>query len=191
MGGSELSFAALTPERWADLETLFGPQGACGGCWCMWWRIPRAEFNRQQGEGNRLALRALVESGVVPGILAYADGRPVGWCALQPRVEYPALARSRVLKAVDDAPVWSVTCFYVAKGHRRQGITVKLLEAAAAHARAHGAAVLEGYPKDPQSGEKQPDAFIFTGMLSAFLQAGFSEVARRSPTRPTMRKDLS
>lgn len=190
MTETEFTFAPLTPERWTDLESLFGPQGACGGCWCMWWRIPRAEYDRQRGEGNRQALRSVVESGVVPGLLAYAGGQAVGWCALQPRADYPALARSRVLKAVDEAPVWSVTCFYVAKGFRRKGLTVRLLNAAAEYARAQGAAILEGYPKDPPAGASQPDAFVFTGLMGAFLQAGFTEAARRSPTRPIMRKTL-
>lgn len=176
----------LTPDRWPDLEALFGPRGACGGCWCMWWRIPRAQFEEQKGEGNRRMMQALVEGGKIPGILAYLDGRPVGWCALAPREEYPTLARSRILRPVDDRPVWSVTCFFVAREARGMGLTVRLLEAAVAYARSQGAGVVEGYPVDT-GGARRPAPFVYTGLASAFRQAGFVEVARRSPTRPIMR----
>lgn len=187
---SDLSFAPLTPERWADLEKLFGPRGACGGCWCMYWKLPRREFESLRGEGTRQALKALVESGEVPGLLAYVDGEPVGWCAVGPRDRYPGLARSRILKPVDDLAVWSVVCFFVARKRRRQGVTVALLEAAADYAQRHGAKILEGYPVAPRK-ESTPDVYAYTGTLSAFLKAGFIEVARRSETRPLMRRDLA
>jgi GNAT superfamily N-acetyltransferase len=178
-----------TPDRWADLEALFGAKGACAGCWCMWWRLPRPEFKRQKGEGNRAALKAVIDRGTVPGLIAYVDGRPAGWVALAPREDYPPLARSRVLRPVDDRPVWSVVCFFVARPYRRQGLTVRLLEAAAGFARERGAAMLEGYPVEPKQGA-MPDVFAFTGLPSAYRQAGFQEVARRSPTRPIMRLPL-
>ncbi|GAB4506196.1 MAG: GNAT family N-acetyltransferase [Anaerolineales bacterium] len=182
----EWSLHPLTPERWHDFEALFGPRGACGGCWCMWWRLTRAEFDRMKGEGNREAMRALVESVRVPGILAYAGGMPVGWCSVAPREEFGALARSRVLRPVDDAPVWSVVCFFVDKAHRRRGLTVALLRAAVDYAAAHGATVVEGYPTDPKKADA-PAAFLYTGTVSAFRKAGFVEVARGSPSRPIMR----
>ncbi len=182
----ELHFHPLTPERWPDLERLFGARGACAGCWCMWFRLARAEFERAKGEGNREALHALVESGPPPGILAYAGEEPVGWCALAPRAQYPLLARSRILKPVDDAPVWSIVCFFVARKHRRQGITVELLRAATRYARERGARVVEGYPVEPKAGGS-PDTFVYHGLASAFRRAGFTEVARRSETRPIMR----
>ena len=181
-----LTFHPLTADRWNDLEALFGERGACGGCWCMWWRITRSEFDRQKRDGNRAALRQLVESGTVPGVLAYLAGEPAGWCAVQPRSEYPALQRSRVLKPVDAEPVWSVTCFFVARRFRRMGLTVRLLAAAAEYAAQHGATLLEGYPVLPRSASA-PDPWLFTGTLTAFQQAGFTEVARFSPIRPIMR----
>src|SRR5262245_38185484 len=107
-GGESLECHPLTAGRWADLEQLFGERGACGGCWCMVWRLPRKQWEAQKGAGNREALRALVEGGEAPGLLGYLDGRPVGWCAVAPRPNYPALARSRVLAPVDEEPVWSV-----------------------------------------------------------------------------------
>lgn len=185
----EIAIRPLTPARWADFEELFGPRGACAGCWCMWPRLPAAEFTRGKGAGNRRAMKRIVDDGAQPGLLAYAGREPVGWIALAPRAEYVRLARSRVLRPVDDRPVWSVVCFFVAKGHRRQGLTVKLLEAAAAWAKKRGARLLEGYPVEPRRGEL-PAAFAWTGLPGAFQAAGFTEVARRSPVRPILRREL-
>jgi len=131
-------------------------------------------------------MKKLVSSGVVPGILAYAGGEPVGWCAIQPRPSYPALERSRVLSPVDDEPVWSITCFFIARPHRARGVSVELIKAAVAHARRSGVRIVEGYPVEPRKG-RMPDAFAWTGLPTAFRKAGFAEVARRSPTRPIMR----
>jgi hypothetical protein len=85
----------------------------------MTWRLPRAEFNRNKGDGNREAFHNLVRKSPAPAILAYADGKPVGWCAVAPREAYPALGRSRILKPVDSQPVWSISCLFVEKSHRR------------------------------------------------------------------------
>src|SRR5947207_1112336 len=103
-----LTFQPLTPKRWADFEALFGDNGACGGCWCMFWRLPRAEFQAGKYAGNKAAMQKIVRDGAEPGVLAYEGRQPLGWCAVAPREEYVALARSRVLKSVDETPVWSV-----------------------------------------------------------------------------------
>jgi len=184
-----LTICPLTPDRWTDLETLFGARGAYGGCWCMWWRLKRSEFDQQRGEGNRLALKSIVESGEVPGLLAFIEHQPVGWCSVAPREAFSALDRSRVLARVDEQPVWSIVCFYISKPYRRQGMTVKLLQAAIEYARQQGAHILEGYPNEPKKGS-QPDPFVYTGLVSAFRKAGFTEVLRRSETRPIMRYNL-
>ena len=181
-----LEFHPATPDRWRDLEALFGPRGAVGGCWCMWWRLKRSEFDKRQGRGNQRALKKIVESGEEPGIIAYAGGQPIGWCAVAPREAYPVLDRSWTLKRVDDRPVWSVTCFFIAKAFRRKGVTVALLKAAIDYARQRGATIVEGYPVEPRKGS-MPDAFAFTGTASAFHRAGFAEMLRRSETRPIMR----
>ncbi len=181
-----LAYRPLTPERFEDFEALFGERGACGGCWCMWWRLARPEFERGKGAGNRRAMKKIVTSGEVPGILAFAGDEPVAWCALAPRERYSRLARSRVLAPVDEEPVWSIVCFFVARSFRRRGITTGLIEAAVAHARRHGARVVEGYPVSPRKGA-MPDAFAYTGLPSAFERAGFREVLRRSETRPIVR----
>jgi len=192
MQAATVTYRPLTAANWADLESLFGPRGACGGCWCMAWRLPRAAFNRGKGEANRSALHALAEQGAgqgrEPGILLYRDGVPVGWCSVAPREEFVTLARSRVWAPVDDAPVWSVSCFFVAKGHRNQGLSVELLKAAIEFARGKGARVLEGYPQELD--EPLPASFIWTGLAAAYRKAGFREVLRRSEKKPIMRYEM-
>lgn len=176
----------LIPARWRDFTALFGERGACGGCWCMLWRLPRRQFEAQKGNGNRDAMRALVDAGVVPGLLAYRGRTPVGWISLGPRPDFPALERSRLLRPIDDQPVWSVTCLFVHKEHRRTGVSVKLLRAAIAWVKRQGGRCVEGYPQEP--GRKDmADVFAWTGIASAFRAAGFAEVARPSPTRPILR----
>lgn len=184
-----LKFRPLTADTWQNFETLFGKKGACGGCWCMWWRRSAKEFEANKGEANRRAMRKLVSSGHVPGIIAYLDGEPIGWCSVAPRLHFPRLERSRILKPVDDKPVWSIVCLFIAKSHRKKGISVELLKAAVRFARKHGAKIVEGYAADPRKG-KTADAFAYHGPVSAYRSAGFVEVARRSPTRPIMRKRL-
>lgn len=177
----------LTAERWPDLERLFGPRGACGGCWCMYWRLPRKVFEANLGEANRCALLDLSKCDPAPGLIGYMGDEPVAWCALGPREAYPVLERSRVLKRVDDLPVWSVVCFFVARRWRHRGLTVRLLSAACEYAAQHQAVLVEGYPVAPAAGKTPADVFVYTGLASAFSQAGFIEVARHSPTRPIMR----
>jgi GNAT superfamily N-acetyltransferase len=182
---SKSDFHPLTPDRWPDFETLFGERGACGGCWCMWWRIPRSQYNKQKGEKNKRAMNALVEAGEVPGILAYLEGRPAGWCSVAPRESFSGLERSRILKPVDEQPVWSIVCFFIAKEYRRKGLSIKLLKAAIEFVRQRGGRIVEGYPVE--SKKDQPDAFVWTGLATAFAKAGFKEVERRSESRPIMR----
>ncbi len=155
----------------------------------MWWRIPRAQFREERGEGNRRALQRYVGGGHVPGLLAYDGPRPVGWVAVEPRESYVRLAASRDLAPVDAAPVWSITCFFVARSHRRRGVTRLLVKAAVAHARAGGATLLEAYPREP--GETSAAPSLYTGVASTFRALGFEEVARRAPARPILRLALS
>jgi len=181
----ELEYHPLTPERWDDFEELFGEHGAYNGCWCMWWRISRARFQKQVGEGNRLAMKAIVDSGEVPGILAYHRGRAVGWCSVAPRERFASLERSPRLKRVDERPVWSVVCFYMAKDYRRRGLMRHLLEAAVAYAREMGAEVVEGYPVDVP--ERLSGSSGFMGLKPVFLAAGFREVSRSGEHQTIMR----
>jgi len=195
MGGNlsrapRVSFSPVTADRWNDLEALFGERGACGGCWCMAWRLPRRDWEAGKGETNRRALRAIVAAGHTPGVLAYRGNEPVGWCAVAPRHEYVSLAGSRILRPVDDTPVWSISCLFLRKDHRRVGLSSRLLRAAVDLAATKGAQVVEGYPVEPYRADA-PAAFLWTGVPSAFLHAGFSEVARRSRTRPIMRFEIA
>lgn len=185
-----------------DFETLFGPNGACAGCWCMFPRLRQKDYEAGKGDVNHQRMRELVESGATPGLLGYlaetgtgGDARstenrtPVAWISLGPREEFVRWKNSKVLAPVDDKPVWVVVCLFIAKGYRRTGISVEMLKAAGEYAKSQGATILEGYPTDP-AGKKKPDAWVWTGLQSAYEKAGFVEVARRSPSRPIMRLNL-
>jgi GrpB-like predicted nucleotidyltransferase (UPF0157 family)/GNAT superfamily N-acetyltransferase len=185
----QLEYRPLTPETWPDFEQLFGPKGAAGGCWCMWWFKRGKDFWSGQGEDNRQALQAMVAGGRVPGLLAYAEGKPVGWAAFGPREGYTRLQYSKVLARVDEKPVWSLVCFFVARGWRRKGVTSGLVIAAIEAIRAQGGQVVEAYPVEPGQANTA-DAFVFTGLASSFRKLGFVEAARRSETRPIMRLAL-
>jgi hypothetical protein len=177
----------LTASRWDDFEFLSGTRGACGGCWCAYWKLTNKEFQAGKGNANHWLQKKIVHSGKIPGLLAYADGVPAGWVAVEPRQDYPRLAHSRILASPDDLPVWSVPCFFISRQFRRQGLTLTLLRAAIDHVTLMGGTILEGYPVDPGINRNMPPVFAYTGVYSAFMKVGFIEVARRSPTRPIMR----
>jgi GNAT superfamily N-acetyltransferase len=156
----------------------------------MHWLLPRAVFERQKGSRNRAAMRRLVARGTEPGVLAYLNDEPVGWCAVAPREQYARLERARVLRRIDGTPVWSIVCLFVAAHHRRHGVSIALIEGAAQFAAARGATIVEGYPVD--AGEREmPPVFAWTGTAAAFAAAGFAEAARGSPTRPIMRRHFA
>ena len=186
---SALTIAALSPDRWDDFERLFGVRGACGGCWCMYPRLSHQEFEAGKGEPHRRAMRKLVNSGRVPGLIGYADDEPVAWCSIEPREALATLARSRILAPLDEVPVWSIVCLFVSRPWRRRGVSVQMITGAVAHAASSGAVCVEAYPVEP----KKPlaPAFAWTGLAAAYRQAGFIEVARRSVTRPIMRRSLT
>jgi ribosomal protein S18 acetylase RimI-like enzyme len=172
----------VTANRWDDLVALFGPRGGTRGCWCTVNRHRGPAPTLAQGAQNRALMRRLVESGAEPGVLAYRAGVPIGWCSVGPRSDFARLSTARTLAPVDDRPVWSIVCFYVKGGQRRRGVGRALLGGAVRHAAARGARVVAGYPLDLLSG-----ATSNTGSLRMFLDAGFVEVARRSPGRPIVR----
>jgi GNAT superfamily N-acetyltransferase len=178
-------FEPLNKNNWKDFEMLFGVKGACGGCWCMSWRLRAADFNKNKGDAHRKAMKGLVKKSS-PGILAYANEKPTGWCAVAPREEYLRFENSKLLQRVDDKPVWSVSCFFIAKEFRRKGLSLPLLKAATDFAFDKGAEIVEGYPIDAKKG-RMPDVFVWTGLASVFEKAGFKEVLRRSEGRPIMR----
>ena len=181
----------LTDQTWADLEELFGLPGGSivRGCWCLYYRkVGQVGIGKPQASSNKAELHGLVRSGVVPGLVGYADGSPVGWISLGPREDYRRLERSRVMKPVDDTLVWSIVCAYVAKRYRGKGYQHKLLAGAIDYARDQGVRMLEAYPVDKP--ERSHDDFMFFGSRSLYERAGFHEVVRRSPTRVVMRRGL-
>ena len=185
----------LTPERWPDLEGLFGRSGAAYGCWCMDFRRTASEMSRSTAADNKADLARLAATEPAPGLLAYHGGEAVGWVGLGPRVSFARLMRSRTLTAVDDVPTWSIVCFFIARARRGQGVAIALLDGAVAYAQAARAPAIEGYARD--AGHDRLDADrAYPGTVTLFARAGFREVARyapagRGPDRVTMRKDLA
>jgi GNAT superfamily N-acetyltransferase len=183
----------LTPERWGDLEAVFLAKGCsmARGCWCMYYRESgrvRPPEGVSVAEDRRRRLRELASAEPPAGLIAYHGDAPVGWVAVSERSNYPRLARSPVAKPIDDLPVWSVVCFVVPSAYRGRGVARALLRGALAHAEAHGAVALEGYPVDrPGRGQA---GMLWSGVRTMFEREGFVEVARRRPERPVMRRAL-
>jgi GNAT superfamily N-acetyltransferase len=191
-----LEIHPVTADRWEELAAFFGRSGAFSNCWCTWWRQTGAEFSAgvaDQGHGNRALMRSLVEAGSEPGLLAYRDGRPVGWVSVAPRPQFGRILRSRrVGPPADEAAderVWSVVCFWIPRSERGKGVATELLGGAIEQARARGARAVEAYPVDA-SGERHPAANLFTGTLAMYLRAGFTEVGRPRGSQLVVRRSL-
>lgn len=183
----ELTFEPLTTENWGRFEQLFGPRGACGNCWCMYYRLSKSDFTEGKFEdGNKLAMKDIVGSGKPAGILALFEGEAIAWCAFAPREDFPKLARSRVHKPIDDQPVWSIPCMFIRKDFRRNGISVELLKGVTGYARKQGIRIVEAYPTIPTQ-EALPDSFAWIGLYKSFERAGFQIVDRKSVNRPMVR----
>jgi len=181
-----LTARPLTPERFGDIEEVFGDAGAARRCFCMHWRRPDGGFPDNRPTRDRFADR--VNDGRAPGLIGYLAEVPVGWVQVGPRDEFPTIERSRLLKPVDEAEAWSINCFVTRVGYRRRGIATALLTAAMAFARDQGADLVEGYPVD---GERSSAVDYFTGTLRMFQDEGFVEILRRNPTRPIVRLSVS
>jgi GNAT superfamily N-acetyltransferase len=179
----------LTAERWDDVATLFGEGGDPKTCWCMFWRLRSKDWSFGTAGEARDGLHRLVDEGrdPAPGLLAYEDGRPVGWVSVAPRTDYQRLVHSKVRPPIDDTPVWSIVCFVVSKAARGRGLTTVLLDAASAYARDHGAPALEAYPVDPGDGRVSA-ALGYTGLLSTFEAAGFRVVQAVDSPQSTVRR---
>jgi GNAT superfamily N-acetyltransferase len=172
----------LTPDRFRDMETVFGVRGVARQCFCMHWRRPDGGYEDRKDNRERYA--EVVEAGPPPGLIGYIGGDPLGWVQVGPRDLFPTIRRSRLLKPVDDVDVWSINCFVVRAGNRRQGIGTGMLAAGIAYARSRGAKVAEAYPVD---GERSSVVDYFTGTLGMFAEQGFTELIRRKDSRPIMR----
>jgi GNAT superfamily N-acetyltransferase len=182
----KLKIQSLTPNLWPALEDLFGDNGACNGCWCMYWRIGKA-YGKRPRTKNKRAFHEIVKKGPPPGLLAFDGDLAVGWCQLTPRDVLPWLDRAWRLRRVDEVPVWSISCFYIRKGYRSQGVTAALIAAALKTAKSADAPALEAYPLDATL----TNSSSWTGYASTFARAGFRIVARHTPPRPIMRRDLT
>lgn len=181
-----LTCTPLTPERFGDLEAVFGDRGVTRSCFCMHWRRPDGGFGDERDNRDRFA--DVVSAGPPPGLIGYVDGSPLGWVQVGPRDEFPTLGRSRLLKPVDDVEPWTINCFVVRVGHRSQGIGKGLLEGALAYAASQGATIIEAYPVD---GERASLVDYYTGTLGMFSEHGFTEVIRRNDSRPIVRLSLT
>ncbi len=183
---------------WLHIQRLFGPRGACGGCWCMHWRVPKGgkQWEAVRGEPNRRAFKRLVESGKVSGILAFDGKKPIGWCSFGERIDFPRLDRMKAYRSGDSGSekshrVWSINCFFLAKGYRGKGISVLLAEVAVRAIHRRRGRIVEAYPATlTRDGNKLPEAFTFTGPETVFQRLGFKEIQRLAPSRPLYRLDL-
>ncbi|MBV7336782.1 GNAT family N-acetyltransferase [Chloroflexi bacterium TSY] len=182
----ELVFKPVALSEWDDLEILFSALPAPSMCWCMYWKKTRSEWWGQT-ETNKASLKASIESGMVPGILAYRRGQVAGWCSIAPRSEFPSLDRSHTLKRIDDEPVWSITCFVIGKQHRRTGVGTALVQEAISHAVRNGARIIEAYPLCNEGGKRRMEGESFMGFASTFERLGFKQVSNRSDVRNIMR----
>ena len=176
----------LTSNNWNDFETLFGPKGAYGGCWCMWWRLPRKEFEAGQGQKNHDAMKAIVDSGLVSGLIAYKDNQPCGWCSVAPREQYSTIERSRVLVRTDDKPAWSLVCFFIDKNFRGQRLSEKIILGAIEYVKSQGGKIIEAYPVNIHKENMSPVS-TFTGIPTVLEKVGFVEVNRPSKSKIIMR----
>lgn len=190
MSITDITCTTLTIDNWNQFENLFGEKGACGGCWCMYWRLKRSEFEKNKGVRNYSLMKNYVKDGFIPGLIAFDGNDPVGWCSIGKRTDFSTLSRSRILKKIDDQPVWSIVCFFVKKEFRYKGVSTILIEACKDFVIKQGGSIIEAYPIEPKK-DKMPDVFAWTGFASSFRKAGFIEVKRRSETRPIMRFALS
>lgn len=209
--GPALEIHALSAKRLPDLAALFGEGGDPRWCWCSFYRVrgpswnyaPRATRIAPNRAVMTDAVRTTAAAGRAPGLVAYRDGKAVGWVSVGPREDYDRLGHSKVLAPLDERPVWSIVCFVVGKSARGQGVAHALLDAAITYAQEHGATLLEAYPIEPaehrlsrpSKGGRVPDGYAFAGTVSMFERAGFKVVARRqlnrtTPVQPIVRRRI-
>lgn len=184
----------VTPDRFEDFADVINRSRRATHCWCTSHRLTPREID-ELGQGSReAAMRRLTEREHPPGVVAYRDGQPVGWCNVGPRAEITRLVRSKLIRPVDDVPVWSIICVIVHTGYRRTGVAHQVIDGAVAYARSHGAPAVEAYPVDPPGRMEQTMAFV--GTRAMFERAGFSVIGTTSAVagglpRLVMRRDLT
>ena len=184
---TQLTFEPLTKTNWIKFVQLFGRNGACGNCWCMYYRLNKSDFQEGKAEeGNKTAIMELVWQDQPTGVLGLYEGQAIAWCAFAPREDFIKLEKSRVHKRIDDKMVWSIPCFYIDKKFRRLGVTVELLKGVIKYAEEKGIKIIEAYPSIPTQ-EKLADSFAWIGLYKSFERAGFEIVDRTSKNRPMVR----
>ena len=176
-----LEIHALTNDRWSDLATLFATSPVTRSCWCMWPRVAVGEMHTRTADRNQRELQAAVKAGRVAGLIAYADGEPVGWCSVGPRSDY-----GRFFSETDTEPAWLVACLFLRDSHRGRRIGSALLDAAVAYAGEQGAVAIEG---PPRGWRPVDDPASLEGVLRMFREAGFRDATDPQPPA-LMRKDV-
>ena len=194
----ETTFHPLTPDRWDDLVALFETDSMTRNCWCMFTRLTGAELREFKAPQRRQMFEQLVKqgkkTGVAPGILAYQDGKPVGWLAVAPRAMTPGWNSGKKSSAVEaeadaaDPACWGASCFFVRSGHRKQGLTADMLDAGIELAKKGGASRLEACPMNDE--DKRSPVGMCVGPKRIFERAGFTKVLERKAGRPLMRLKL-
>jgi GNAT superfamily N-acetyltransferase len=188
---SKLIVEPVTKANWNKLVELFGEKGACGNCWCMYYRLSKADFiEGKVDDGNKNAIKELVLKNKPVGLIGMLDGLPVAWCAFAPREDFIKLDKSRVHKRIDDKEVWSIPCLFINKNYRRYGVSVQLLKGAIKYAAEKGIKIIEAYPTIPTQ-DNIPDSFAWVGLFKSFERAGFKIVDRTSRNRPMVRYYIS
>jgi GNAT superfamily N-acetyltransferase len=184
---NQLTFEPLTKSNWNKFISLFGEKGACGNCWCMYYRLSQSRFREGKTEnGNKEAMKKIVWDNKPSGILGFYEGQAIAWSAFAPREDFMRLEKSRVHKRIDSKKVWSIPCFFIDKNVRRNGVSVELLKGVIKYAETHGIEIIEAYPTIPTQ-EKLPDSFVWIGLYKSFERAGFEIVDRTSKNRPMVR----
>jgi len=184
---NQLTFEPLTKANWNKFVQLFGNKGACGNCWCMYYRLQKSDYQEgKTDDGNKEAMKELVWEDKPTGILGFYEGQAIAWCAFAPREDFIKLENSRVHKRIDNKSVWSIPCFFIDKNFRRHGVSIELLKGVIRYARYVGIKIIEAYPTTPTQ-EKLADSFAWIGLYKSFERAGFEIVDRTSKNRPMVR----
>ncbi len=184
---SKLTVEPVTKNNWHKFVNLFGTKGACGNCWCMYYRLSKADFKEGKiDEGNKRAIKEIIWDKNPVGLIGLIDSQAIAWCAFAPREDFIKLEKSRVHKRIDDKAVWSIPCFFIDKKFRGSGVTVQLLKGAIKYAKEAGIKIIEAYPTIPTQ-DKIPDSFAWIGLFKSFERAGFEIVDRTSKNRPMVR----
>ena len=184
---SQLTVEPVTIKNWNKFIMLFGEKGACGNCWCMYYRLSKADFQKgKANEGNKKAIKEIIWEGKPVGLVALLKDKPIAWCAFAPREDFIKLEKSRIHKRIDNKDVWSIPCLFIDKHYRRSGVSVQLLKGAIKYAKGVGIKIIEAYPAIPTQ-DKIPDTFAWVGLYKSFERAGFKVVDRKSKNRPMVR----